>query len=68
MKLDVRLPIGWLFTCFGCLLTLFGFWSDPKIYAEHSLGLNINLYWGLVLLLFGLLMLGFTAWSRARRR
>ena len=38
------------------LLTGCGLWSDPKIY-ERSLNININLWWGLVLLVFGVTML-----------
>ena len=64
MQLDVRLPIGLLFSLFGALLAGFGLWSDKQIYEQHSLGININLGWGLVLLAFGAVMLGL-AW-RAR--
>ena len=56
MNLDLRLPIGLLFTVFGVLLTGFGLSSDDAIYAR-SLGININLWWGLVLLVLGLVML-----------
>lgn len=58
MKLDLRLPIGLMFTIFGVILTLYGFVSDRAIYSR-SLGVNVNLWWGLVLLAFGLLMLAF---------
>ena len=64
MNLDLRLPIGLMFSIIGALLTGFGLISDDAIYAR-SLGINVNLWWGLVLLLFGLLMLGIVA--RARR-
>jgi len=57
MDLDVRFPIGLMFSVFGVLLAVFGLVSDPKIYEEHSLGINVNLGWGLVLLLFGVTML-----------
>jgi hypothetical protein len=57
MNLDLRLPMGLMFTIFGALLTGFGVISDNAIYAA-SLGINVNLWWGLVLLTFGLLMLG----------
>jgi len=65
MDLDVRLPIGAMFSVFGVLLAAFGLASDPRIYAEHSLGINVNLGWGVVLLLFGVTMLAFAL--RARR-
>jgi hypothetical protein len=57
MDLDIRLPIGLMFSIFGVLLAGFGLASDPAIYAEHSLGINVNLDWGLVLLAFGAAML-----------
>jgi hypothetical protein len=65
MKLDLRLPIGLMFAIFGVMLTLYGLASDPAIYAR-SLGINVNLWWGLVLLVFGLVMLGFAL--RAARK
>jgi hypothetical protein len=55
MGLDIRLPIGLLFAILGGLLTVYGLVSDPALY-ERSLGININLWWGLVLLVFGALM------------
>ena len=56
MGLDIRLPIGWMFTVFGVLLTGFGIFADQSIY-QRSLGIDVNLYWGVVLLFFGLVML-----------
>ena len=57
MGLDIRLPIGLLFTIFGVLLTIFGLLSNPALYSEHSLGINVNFGWGIVLFVFGLIML-----------
>ena len=57
MGLDIRVPIGGLFTTVGILLTIYGLASDPHIY-ERSLGINVNLEWGGVLLLFGVVMGG----------
>lgn len=56
MGLDIRTPIGALFAILGVLLVGFGLLSDPSIY-QRSLGINVNLYWGGVLLAFGALML-----------
>jgi hypothetical protein len=56
MNLDLRLPIGLMFTIDGVLLIGYGLVSDPAIYAR-SLGTNVNLGWGAVLLVFGLGML-----------
>ncbi|MGA2383295.1 MAG: hypothetical protein ABSG61_07655 [Gemmatimonadales bacterium] len=63
MKLDVRLPIGMMFTLLGALLVVYGLVSDRAIYAR-SLGIDVNLWWGLVLLAFGVLMLTFALRSR----
>jgi hypothetical protein len=58
MGFDIRWPIGALFTLFGILLIGYGAATNgSEIYAEHSLGVNMNLWWGLVLLGFGLVML-----------
>lgn len=65
MGLDIRLPIGLLFTIIGVLLAGYGLLSDASIYAR-SLGFNINLTWGVVLLVFGAAML--VAWRRSTRR
>jgi hypothetical protein len=56
MGLDIRLPIGAMFTLFGLLLVVYGLVGDKTIY-HRSLGLNINLGWGAVLLIFGIVML-----------
>lgn len=66
MNLDLRYPIGLMFTIDGVLLTAFGLISDRAIY-DRSLGINVNLLWGLVLLAFGVVMLAF-AMRRSRRQ
>jgi hypothetical protein len=55
MGLDIRLPIGLLFSIFGLLLIGYGAFGNKSIYAR-SLDVNINLWWGLIMLLFGLVM------------
>ncbi len=59
MNFDLRFPIGIMFTIFGAMLTIYGVVSDKAKYQEHSLDININLIWGIVLLVFGILMLLF---------
>jgi hypothetical protein len=56
MGLDIRLPIGGLFTVLGLLLTGYGLVSSKVLY-ERSLGINVNLEWGLVMLVFGVIMI-----------
>jgi hypothetical protein len=55
---DIRTPIGLMFTILGVLVTGYGIVSSKAIYAR-SFGINVNLWWGLVLLVFGLLFLWF---------
>ena len=54
MGLDIRWPIGLMFTLIGALLAVFGLVKGAE---SVSLGININLIWGAVLLVFGVLML-----------
>ncbi len=65
MGLDIRLPIGLMFTLVGVLLVGYGLFSPQEIYDAHSLGINVNLIWGGVLVVFGALMLFSALRSRA---
>lgn len=58
MSLDLRIPMGLMFTLTGIILSSFGAVTNGRadLYAK-SLGINANLWWGLVLLAFGLVML-----------
>ena len=66
MGFDIRMPIGMLFSLFGILLIGYGAATrGSAMYEEHSLGVNMNVWWGGVLLAFGLAMIGLT---RLRRK
>jgi H+/Cl- antiporter ClcA len=56
--LDIRLPIGGLFVVLGLIVGGYGVATnaDAERYAR-SMSVNINLWWGLVMLLFGGLLL-----------
>lgn len=56
MGIDIRLPLGALFSLLGLILIVYGAVSDPTRY-QQSLGINVNLDWGIVLLVFGVFML-----------
>ena len=56
MGLDIRLPIGIMFSVLGVLLTVYGLMSNQSIY-QRSLNININLWWGIVIFGFGVVML-----------
>jgi len=66
MNLDLRLPIGLMFSLFGAMLTVYGLLSDRAIY-DRSLGINVNFWWGLVLLAFGAVMLWLAISARGAR-
>ena len=52
--MDIRLPLGLLFAVLGALLAGFGVATlSSRMYAEHSLGVNVNLWSGLAMLAFG---------------
>jgi len=65
MGLDIRLPIGIIFTTYGVILILYGLVADPAIFVS-SMAVNIDLWWGLAMLVFGLVM-GFLAFRASPR-
>jgi hypothetical protein len=66
-RFDIRLPIGGLFLLLGGVLTVYGLAtkSDVQLYARSE-NIAINLWWGIVMVIFGALMLYFG--SRAKQR
>jgi len=58
---DIRIPIGLMFSVLGVLITGYGLYtiSDTAMY-QKSLGINVNIIMGLLMLVFGLLMLWFS--------
>ena len=58
MFYDARISIGMLFTLVGMILAAFGLATrnNPAVY-EKSLGIDVNLWWGLGLLAFGIVVL-----------
>jgi hypothetical protein len=56
MLLDLRFPMGLFFSALGALLAGYGLLGDKAVY-QASLGINVNLWAGLAILLFGGLML-----------
>ena len=57
-SLDIRLPIGGLFGILGLILVVYGAVTAGNVeqYARAG-GLNINLWWGAVMLVFGVVLL-----------
>jgi len=67
MQLDLRLPIGILFSLFGVILIGTGLLTPAATYTQ-SLGINVNLWWGLVMLAFGVVMFAFAMHGRTKPR
>lgn len=67
MNLDLRIPMGLMFSLVGIILTGFGAatWGNTELYAR-CLGINANLWWGIVLLVFGQIMFQFGRRSQRR--
>ena len=61
MGLDIKFPIGLMFSIFGVMLTVQGIFTigSTELY-EKSLNVNLNLWSGLFMLIFGSLMLVFS--------
>ena len=59
MGLDIRLPIGLMFTLVGLLLVIAGFVYTDAETLKRSLDINVNLWWGVLLIIFGGSMLFF---------
>jgi len=64
MGLDIRIPLGLIFLITGSLLTVYGFATraNAALYAP-SMGVNLNLGCGIIMVLFGLTMFLF-GWRR----
>jgi len=50
--LDLKLPIGWLLSVYGLGLGVYGLVTGKDVYAK-SLGVNVNLIWGILMLAVG---------------
>jgi hypothetical protein len=70
MQADIRLPIGLLFTIIGVLITIFGLATGGSEIYRHSLGININVWSGICLSVFGVVMLAMAvrAQNRGKRQ
>ncbi|HEY1744608.1 MAG TPA: hypothetical protein VGG18_15680 [Granulicella sp.] len=56
MGLDIRLPLGLIFLIIGGIMAVYGVFTRGSAMYASSQGINLNLVWGLVMLLFGLIM------------
>jgi multisubunit Na+/H+ antiporter MnhG subunit len=56
MGLDIRIPLGLIFLITGGMMTVYGLFTRHSAIYERSMGVNVNLIWGVVMLVFGLIM------------
>ena len=57
MGLDIRIPLGLIFLITGGLMSLYGlFTRNAAGIYDKSMGINLNLTWGAVMFVFGLVM------------
>jgi hypothetical protein len=56
MGLDIRIPLGLLFLFTGGLMAVYGLFTRGSAIYEKSLNMNINLIWGGLMFVFGLVM------------
>jgi membrane-bound ClpP family serine protease len=66
MNLDIKIPIGLLFTILGVLLTIFGLMTlgETELYSR-SLNININLWTGLAMVVIGVFLLATAKYRKA---
>lgn len=57
MGLDIRIPLGLIFLMIGAIMAAYGVFTrgNTGLYAR-SMDININLVWGSLMLVFGLVM------------
>jgi len=65
--IDIRLPMGLMFTIIGIVLAVYGIATNGDVMYQKSINVNINLWWGLVLTAFGAFMLLLT-WLAAKKK
>lgn len=64
MGLDIRIPLGLIFAITGGMMTLYGlFTRGNQAMYSMSEGVNLNLWWGALMFLFGAVM-----WFVGRRQ
>ena len=56
MGLDIRFPLGLIFAITGAILVVYGIFTNGSAMYALSQGINLNLIWGAVMLVFGIIM------------
>ena len=53
MGLDIRVPLGLIFFILGAIMAVYGILTRNSMMYAGSMGVNLNLVWGSVMLLIG---------------
>jgi multisubunit Na+/H+ antiporter MnhG subunit len=56
MGLDIRIPLGLIFLIIGGIISLYGLFTRHSAVYDKSMGINLNLTWGAIMFVFGLIM------------
>ena len=56
MGLDIRIPLGMIFLIIGGIMAVFGIATHGGAIYDRSLGIDLNLTWGAIMFVFGLVM------------
>jgi multisubunit Na+/H+ antiporter MnhG subunit len=59
MGLDIRIPLGLIFILIGGVMTIFGLFTQNSAIYDRSMGVNLNMGWGGIMLIFGAVMFFF---------
>jgi len=65
--LDIRAPIGGLFSLLGLMLAGYGLVAGSRTSSDVAPVTNVNLWWGIVMLLFGVFMLVLSRRAMSKR-
>ena len=57
MGIDIKFPIGLMFSILGLLISVYGLFTMNNPIYQKSFGININLWMGVGMLIFGVVML-----------
>lgn len=68
MGLDIKIPIGAMFSIFGIILTIYGLFTNGSEMYGISLNININLWSGLFMLVFGGFMLSISDLMKKKKK
>lgn len=56
MGLDIRIPLGLIFLIIGGIMAIYGAVTHGSPVYQKSLGIDLNLTWGAIMFVFGLVM------------